>query len=149
MHKNLMAFEKENIQINTSSPTFTNQVKKYTQEVETLGPGAIGKGLEKRTGSLSSSLGISEYEVGAFNKSAIFANDTPTKCTKSSSTMSSSQEMQKMKKLVLEKEDMQTNVSLPSSIDQVMKHSQTTEKGSSNPTKVKGVRGSNKCKEVA
>ncbi|KAH0676474.1 hypothetical protein KY285_024275 [Solanum tuberosum] len=30
-----MAFENENIQINTSSPTSTNQVKKYTQEVET------------------------------------------------------------------------------------------------------------------
>ncbi|KAH0691525.1 hypothetical protein KY289_018883 [Solanum tuberosum] len=137
MHKNLMAFEKENIQINTSSPTFTNQVKKYTHEVETMGPSAIGKGLEKRTGSLSSSIGIFEYEVGSFNKSAIFANDTPTKCTKSSFTMSCSQEKQKMKKLVLEKEDMQTNVSLPSSIDQVMKHSQTTEKCSSNPTKHK------------
>ncbi|KAH0702360.1 hypothetical protein KY285_016638 [Solanum tuberosum] len=79
MHKNFMAFEKENIQINTSSPTSTNQVKKYTQEVETMGPGAIGKGQEKRIGSLSSSLGISEYEVGSFNKSAVFANDTPTK----------------------------------------------------------------------
>ncbi|KAK6794138.1 hypothetical protein RDI58_007591 [Solanum bulbocastanum] len=110
MHKNFMAFEKENIQINTSSPTSTNQVKKYTQEVETMGPGTIGKGLEKRTGPLSSSLGISKYEVGSFNKSAIFAYDTPTKCTKSSSTMSSSQEMQKVKNLVLEKEDMQTNV---------------------------------------
>jgi len=59
-----------------------------------VGLGAIGKGLEKKTGSLSSSLGISEYEVGSFNKSVVFANDTPTKCTKSSSTMSSSQEMQ-------------------------------------------------------
>lgn len=37
--------------------------------------------------------------------------------------------MQKMKKLVHEKEDMQTNISLPPSSDQVMKHSQTTEKG--------------------
>ncbi|KAH0761575.1 hypothetical protein KY290_017648 [Solanum tuberosum] len=79
MHKNFMAFEKENIQINTSSPTSTNQVKKYTQEVETMGPGAIGKGQEKRIGSLSSSLGISEYEVGSFNQSTVFANDTPTK----------------------------------------------------------------------
>ncbi|KAL3352273.1 hypothetical protein AABB24_020361 [Solanum stoloniferum] len=59
MHKNSMAFEKENMQINTSSPTSTNQVKKYTQEIETMGPGAIKKGLEKRTGSLSSTLGIS------------------------------------------------------------------------------------------
>ncbi|WMV31102.1 hypothetical protein MTR67_024487 [Solanum verrucosum] len=35
MYKNFMAFENENIQINTSSPTSPNQVKKYTQEVET------------------------------------------------------------------------------------------------------------------
>ncbi|KAG5607318.1 hypothetical protein H5410_028810 [Solanum commersonii] len=32
MYKNFMAFENENIQINTTS---TNRVKKYTQEVET------------------------------------------------------------------------------------------------------------------
>ncbi|KAG5616318.1 hypothetical protein H5410_016142, partial [Solanum commersonii] len=50
--------------------------KEIHQEVETS---AIGKGQEKRIGSLSSSLGISEYEVGSFNKSAVFANDTPTK----------------------------------------------------------------------
>lgn len=56
--------------------------------------------------------------------------------------------MQKMKKLVHEKEDMQINISLPPSSDQVMKHSQTTEKGSCNPIKIKRVRGSNKCKEV-
>ncbi|KAG5606366.1 hypothetical protein H5410_027858 [Solanum commersonii] len=74
-HKNSMAFEKENMQINTSSPTSTNQ------------------GLEKRTGSLSSTLGISKYEAGSFNKSVVFANVTPTKCTKSSSTMSSSHKM--------------------------------------------------------
>ena len=30
-----MTFEKENVQISTSSPTSTNQVKKYTHEVET------------------------------------------------------------------------------------------------------------------
>ncbi|KAH0644830.1 hypothetical protein KY284_032714 [Solanum tuberosum] len=47
------------------------------------------------------------------------------------------------------KEDMQINISLPPSVDQVMKHSETTEKGSSNPKKVKRVPGSNMCKEVA
>ncbi|KAG5590047.1 hypothetical protein H5410_040561 [Solanum commersonii] len=93
MHKNSMDFEKENMQINTFSPTSTNQVKKYTQEIETMGPGAIKKGLEKRTESLSSTLGISKYEVGSFNKSVVCANVTPTKCTKSSSTMPSSHEM--------------------------------------------------------
>ncbi|KAG5628928.1 hypothetical protein H5410_000645 [Solanum commersonii] len=48
-----------------------------------------------------------------------------------------------MKKIVLEKENMQTNVSLPPFVDQVMKHSKQQKKflsnyttvGSSNPTK--------------
>ncbi|KAH0652826.1 hypothetical protein KY289_030504 [Solanum tuberosum] len=53
-----------------------------------------------------------------------------------------------MDKMILEKEDMQTN-SFPPSIDQVIENSQITEKGSSNPTKVRRVRGSNMCKEVA
>ncbi|WMV09400.1 hypothetical protein MTR67_002785 [Solanum verrucosum] len=48
---------------------------------------------------------------------------------------------------VLEKEN--TQAKSPNSIDQVMQPSQTTETGSSNPRKVKRVRGSNKCKEVA
>lgn len=54
---------------------------------------------------------------------------TPSKCTKLGSNMSSNQEMQKMKINVLDKEDMQTNVSLHQSVDQVMNHSLTTEKG--------------------
>ncbi|WMV45724.1 hypothetical protein MTR67_039109, partial [Solanum verrucosum] len=107
-------------------------VEKCTQEVETMRPAAIRKGLEKRSGSLSSPLGISESEVGSFNKSVVCANQhmqTPSKSTKLSSTSSSSQEIRKMKNIVLEKEDMQTNVSLSPTINQVMKHSQTTEKG--------------------
>ncbi|KAG5571481.1 hypothetical protein H5410_061247 [Solanum commersonii] len=124
MHKNSMAPEKETMQINTSS-LVTNQVNKYTQELETR------KGLEKGIRSLSSYLGISKYEVGSFNKSADFDNqhmEIPSKCTKLGSNMSSNKKMQKMKKIVLEKEDMQTNVSLPPSVNQVMNHSQTTEK---------------------
>ncbi|KAG5594648.1 hypothetical protein H5410_035880 [Solanum commersonii] len=54
---------------------------------------------------------------------------TPSKSTKSGSTFSSSLKMQKVTKNVLEKEDMQTNVSLPPSSEQVMKHAQTTENG--------------------
>ncbi|KAG5572929.1 hypothetical protein H5410_062695, partial [Solanum commersonii] len=129
MHKNSMAPEKENMQINTSSH-ITNQVKKYTQEVETMSPCVIGKGQEKRTRSSSFSLGISEYEVGSFNKSADFDNqhmETPSKCTKLSSNMFSNHEIQKMKKIVLEKEDMQTNVTLPPSVDQVMNNSKIIE----------------------
>ncbi|WMV09064.1 hypothetical protein MTR67_002449 [Solanum verrucosum] len=74
----------------------------------------------------------SESEVGCINKSALYANQhnkTPSRSTRANSTMSSSQEMQRMDKMILEKEDMQTKISLPPSIDQVMEHSQTTEKG--------------------
>ncbi|KAG5608099.1 hypothetical protein H5410_019380 [Solanum commersonii] len=88
--------------------------------------GATGKGLEKRTRSLSSSLVSDEHELGSFNKSVVFDNrhmQTPSKCTKLSSNMSSNQEVQNMKKLVLQKENMQTNISLPPSVDQVMNHS--------------------------
>ena len=48
--------------------------------------------------------------------------------TRSNSSMSSSQEMRTMDKnpLICE-EDMQINISLPPSVDQVMKHSETTE----------------------
>ena len=35
MHKNSLALEKENMKINIPSPTCTNQVKQYTNEVET------------------------------------------------------------------------------------------------------------------
>lgn len=46
IHKNSMAFEKENMQMNSSSPASTIQVRKYIQEVETMGPGSTGKRLE-------------------------------------------------------------------------------------------------------
>ncbi|KAH0633140.1 hypothetical protein KY284_035926 [Solanum tuberosum] len=124
MHKNALTLEKENMIINIPSPACTNQVKQYTQQVKTS---VIGKGLEKRSETAMSS-----------------------QSTRSNSTMSSSQEMRIMDKnsLICE-EDKQIDISLPPSIDQVMKHTETTEKGSSNPKKVKRVRGSNMCKEVA
>ncbi|WMV38457.1 hypothetical protein MTR67_031842 [Solanum verrucosum] len=129
MHKNALTLEKENMKSSIPSPACTNQVKQYTQEVKTS-PGVIGKGLEKR----------SEVEMSSQG-------------TRSNSTMSSNQEMRTMDKnpLICE-EAMQINISLPPSVDQVMKHSETTEtteKGSSNPKKVKRVRGSNMYKEVA
>uniref|UniRef100_M1E0S8 Uncharacterized protein n=1 Tax=Solanum tuberosum TaxID=4113 RepID=M1E0S8_SOLTU len=107
-------------------PQSSDLVKKYIKEIETR------NGLKQKSGSLSSSVGISEYDVGSFNKSVVCANQhmhTPSKSTKSGSTFSSSQKMRKVTKNVLEKEDMQTNVSLPPSSDQVMKHAQTTENG--------------------
>ncbi|WMV09569.1 hypothetical protein MTR67_002954 [Solanum verrucosum] len=124
MRKNSLDLEKENMKINIPSPTCTNQVKQYTKEVETT----TRKGIDKRSESTMSS-----------------------KSTRSNTTKSPSQEMQKMDRnpLVSEKDDKQINISLPPSTDQVMKHTETTEKGSPNPKKVRRVRGSNMCKEVA
>ncbi|WMV08510.1 hypothetical protein MTR67_001895 [Solanum verrucosum] len=148
--KNSINLEKENKQINPSAHASTNL-------------GSIGKGrrqgLKSSTLCTSQGMGIkytnymtSKSEVGCINKSALYANQhikTPSISTRANSTMSSSQEMQRMDKSILQKEDMQINLSLPPSIVQVVEHSQSTEKGSSTPTKVRRVRGSNMCKEVA
>lgn len=125
MRKSSLDLEKENMKINITSPTCTNQVKQYTKEVETS---ATGKGIEQRSESTMSS-----------------------KSTRLNTTKSSSQEMQKMDRnpLVSEKDDKQINISLPPSTDQVMKHNEAIEKGSPNPKKVRRVRGGNMCKEVA
>ncbi|KAH0636055.1 hypothetical protein KY289_035970 [Solanum tuberosum] len=91
-----MVHEKENMQSNTSFPTSDIQVEK--ENMQTMRPATISKGLEKKSGSLSSSLGFSESEVGSFYKSGVCANQhmqTPYKSTKSSSTFSFSHEMQK------------------------------------------------------
>ncbi|XP_060188736.1 uncharacterized protein LOC132617689 isoform X1 [Lycium barbarum] len=150
IHKNSMVLE---IGYSFSKGyTSTDQVKQC-KKVETS-PGAIGMGREQTPRSLWSSLGVSENEMESFHKNARYANQhmqTPSKITRSNSTMSPSQRMRIMDKhpMVLEKEHVQTNISLPPSTDQVMQHYQTVEKGSSNPGKVKRVRGRNKCKEVA
>ncbi|KAG5619867.1 hypothetical protein H5410_005085, partial [Solanum commersonii] len=119
--------------MDTMTIASTNQVKKYTQKVE---KSATGKRLQQRHGSLSSSLGVSEYDVGALNKTTLCANQnmqTPSKRTTLNSTTSSSQEMQIVDRLVLQKEDMQTNEHC---LHLLIK-------------KEKRVRGRNKCKEVA
>ncbi|KAH0729999.1 hypothetical protein KY289_001187 [Solanum tuberosum] len=89
IHKNSMVHEKENLKINIPFSTSAIQVEKYTQEVETMDPTAIGKGLKQKSGSLSSSLEISEYDMGSFNKSDVCANQhmqTPSESTKSGSS---------------------------------------------------------------
>ncbi|KAK6791554.1 hypothetical protein RDI58_010635 [Solanum bulbocastanum] len=96
--KNSMVLEKENMQSNTSFCTSNIQVEK--ENMQTIRPTTISKGLEKKSGSLRSSLGFSESEVGSLNKSGVCANQhmqTPSKSTKSSSTFSSSHEIQKHK----------------------------------------------------
>ncbi|KAH0633143.1 hypothetical protein KY285_018577 [Solanum tuberosum] len=148
--KNSIDLEKENKQTNPSAHASTN--------LASIGKGR-GQGPKSSTFFTSQGMGMkhnnniaSESEVGCINKSALYANQhtrTPSKRTRAYSAMLSSQEMQIMDKIILEQEDMQT-------IDQVMEHSQTIEKvltklcnvGSSNPTKVRRVRGSNMCKEV-
>ncbi|XP_075110539.1 uncharacterized protein LOC107771540 [Nicotiana tabacum] len=109
MHKKSIVLEKEYMQTDIPLPPSTDQVKQYTQKVEAS---SIGKGQEQTPRSLCSSLEIS-------------------KSTRSNFSMSCNQEMQKMNKnsLVLEKEYMQTNISLPRSTDQLMQHSQATETG--------------------
>uniref|UniRef100_M1CZ03 Protein kinase-coding resistance protein n=1 Tax=Solanum tuberosum TaxID=4113 RepID=M1CZ03_SOLTU len=135
--KNSIDLEKENKQTNPSAHASTN--------LGSIGKGR-GQGLKSSTFSTSQGMGMkhnnymtSDSDVGCINKSALYANQhikTPSKSTRANSTMSSSQEMQRTDKMILEIEDMQTN-SFPASIDQVIEHSQITEKGSSNPTKHK------------
>ncbi|WMV08999.1 hypothetical protein MTR67_002384 [Solanum verrucosum] len=120
--KNSINLEKENKQTNPSPHASTN--------LSSIGKGR-GQGHKGSTLFTSQGMGMkhnnnmtSESEVGCINKSALYANQhtkTPSKRTRVNSTMLSSQEMQIMDKMIFVKEDMQT-------IDQVMEHSQTTEK---------------------
>ncbi|KAH0734936.1 hypothetical protein KY285_010643 [Solanum tuberosum] len=140
-----MSLEKEYMQVNTSFHPSTKQAKQYIHDVETS---AIGKG--RGAGHKNSTMSSSQVPT-PFSS---FTNQVK-KCTKevetrvSENIVKSSQGLPSINKntLVLEKEN--TQAKSPSSIDQVMQPSQTTETGSSNPSKVKRVRGSNKCKEVA
>ncbi|KAG5585999.1 hypothetical protein H5410_046433, partial [Solanum commersonii] len=127
--KNSIDLEKENKQTNPSAHASTN--------LGLIGKGQ-GQGFKSSNFSTSRGMGMkhnnymtSKSEVENINKSALYDNQhikTPSKITRVDLTMSSSQEMQRMDKIILEKEDMQTNISLPPSIDQVKEHSQTTEK---------------------
>ncbi|WMV31114.1 hypothetical protein MTR67_024499 [Solanum verrucosum] len=109
-------------EVHTPFHSFTNQVKQCTKEVETS---AIEKGREQMPRSFCSSLGVSEKNLES-------SRGLPSMDKKS---------------LVLEKEN--TEIKSPGSTNQVRQPSQTAETGSSNPKKVRRVRGTNKCKEVA
>ncbi|KAG5630533.1 hypothetical protein H5410_002250, partial [Solanum commersonii] len=137
--KNSINLEIENKQINPSDHASTNLGNQYTQEVETSSKGkGRGQGLKSSTLCTSQGMGIkytnymtSKSEVGYINKSALYANQhikTPSISTRENTTMSSSQEMQRMDKSIVKKEDMQINLSLSPSIVQVVEHSQSTEK---------------------
>ncbi|KAG5594887.1 hypothetical protein H5410_036119 [Solanum commersonii] len=120
--KNSIDLEKENKQTNPSAHASTN--------LASVGKGR-GQGPKSSTFFTSQGMGMkhnnnmaSESKVGCINKSTLCTNQhtkTPSKRTRANSAMLSSQEMQIMDKMILEKEDKQT-------IDQVMEHSQTIEK---------------------
>ncbi|KAH0721508.1 hypothetical protein KY284_006538 [Solanum tuberosum] len=107
--KNSIDLEKENNQTNPSAYASTN--------LASIGKGR-GQGPKSSTLFTSQGMGMkhnnnmaSESEVGCINKSALYANQhtkTPSKRTRANSAMLSSQEMQIMDKIILEKEDMQT-----------------------------------------
>ncbi|KAH0765174.1 hypothetical protein KY285_001045 [Solanum tuberosum] len=142
-------------------------VNHYIQEIET----GKTRGLEQKSYTMSSSQGMEtmhKYSLDLEKENMKINIPSPTYATgkgieqrsesimsskspRSNTTKSSSQEMQKMDRnpLVSEKDDKQINISLPPSTDQVMKHTETTENVSPNPKKVRRVRGSNTCKEVA
>ncbi|KAH0709578.1 hypothetical protein KY284_011005 [Solanum tuberosum] len=145
IHKKSMALEKGYMQVNASSHPSIKQVKQNIQEVETS---SIGK--ERGTGHKNSTMPSSEVHTPFHS----YTNQVK-QCTKevetrvSEKNLESSRGLPSMDKnpLVLEKEN--TEIKSPGSTNQVRQPSQTTETGSSNPKKVRRVRGTNKCKEVA
>ncbi|XP_047254782.1 uncharacterized protein LOC107847476 isoform X4 [Capsicum annuum] len=143
-------------------------VKQYIQEAETSSFGKErGKGLTGSTMCSGQVMGITMRKNSMVSENEYMQVDTPfspstnqvKQRTKEDETrvfknsVGSNQGMRSMgnNPLILGKENMQTNISLPPSTNIVMKPSQTVEiaVGSSNPKNVKIVRGSNKCKEVS
>ncbi|KAG5612113.1 hypothetical protein H5410_023394, partial [Solanum commersonii] len=134
--KSNMSLEKEYMQVNTSFHPSTKQAKQYIHDVETMklnsnnselfSAGAIGKG--RGAGHKNSTMSSSQVPT-PFRS---FTNQVK-KCTKEVETrvfeniVKSSQGLPSINKntLVLEKEN--TQAKSPSSIDQVMQPSQTTE----------------------
>ncbi|XP_060213934.1 uncharacterized protein LOC132641072 isoform X3 [Lycium barbarum] len=140
IHNNSIVLEKEYMQTDSPLLPSIDQFKQSTQKVETS---AIGTG--RRQGLKNSTMSTCQGMGTIHEKSMVLEEElhTPSKSTRSNSAMEKNP-------LILEKEHTQTNILVPLSTDQVMQHSQTAETiGSSNPRKVKRVRGRNKCKEVA
>lgn len=71
-------------------------------------PTTIGNGLKQKSGSMSSTVRVSAKYSRISQQEYIYANEhmkTPSKSTKLGSTFSSSQAMQKVKKIVHPRED--------------------------------------------
>ncbi|KAG5619811.1 hypothetical protein H5410_005029 [Solanum commersonii] len=164
-----MSLEKEYMKVNTSFHPSTKQAKQYIHDNEFAFNTILCQIFTVKLNSNNSDLvfvaAIGKGRGIGHRNSTMSSSQVPTpfhsftnqlkKCTKevekrvSENIVNSSQGLPSIYKntLVLEKEN--TQAKSPSSIDQVMQPSQTTKKGSSNHRKVKRVRGSNKCKEVA
>nr|XP_009801296.1 PREDICTED: uncharacterized protein LOC104247059 isoform X1 [Nicotiana sylvestris]XP_009801297.1 PREDICTED: uncharacterized protein LOC104247059 isoform X2 [Nicotiana sylvestris]XP_009801298.1 PREDICTED: uncharacterized protein LOC104247059 isoform X2 [Nicotiana sylvestris] len=143
--------EKDHMQTDVSFSPSTDKVIQSPQSVE---PSAIGmgRGRGRELKSLTSSK-VSENKVGSFHHNALYASQgmpRTSNSTKSNYTMFAAQEMRttNVTPSVHEKKHVQTDIAFSPSTGQVMKSSQTFEP-SSCTSKVKKVRGSNKCKEVA
>ncbi|XP_059305259.1 uncharacterized protein LOC132056877 isoform X2 [Lycium ferocissimum] len=149
MNKNPLILEKEHMQTNVLFSPSANQVVQSTQTFEPN----IAKGKDRGLRSMGA-FGVSGNEGGSSYKSALYASQNMSRLsnsTRSASTMSTTQGLRTTNKnsLVHEKEHMQTDISVSPSTDQVTQPTQTVETSSCSTEKVKKVRGSNKCKEVA
>ncbi|XP_060203294.1 uncharacterized protein LOC132631652 isoform X2 [Lycium barbarum] len=149
-NKNSLVHEKEHMQTEISISPSTDQVMKSTQTVETS---ALGKERERGPRSMCS-FEVSENEAGSFHQNAHYASQSmsrPFNITRSNSTIVAGQGLRTANKnpYVHDKEHMQTDISVSPSTDQVTQPTQTVETSLCSTEKVKKVRGSNKCKEVA
>ncbi|XP_047261584.1 uncharacterized protein LOC107847599 [Capsicum annuum] len=168
VHENFVVWERECVPVVTSLPLSPSEVTSYVQAVKTSSFGKErGKELTGSTMCSGQVMGTTMRKNSMVHGNEYMQVDTPfspstnqvKQRTKEAETrvfkdsVGSNQGMRSMgyNLLILGKENMQTNISLPPSTDKVMKPSQTVEiaVGSSNPKKVKRVRGSNKCKEVS
>nr|XP_016473422.1 PREDICTED: uncharacterized protein LOC107795295 isoform X2 [Nicotiana tabacum] len=147
VNKNPLVHDKENMQTDISFSPSVDQVMQSPQKAEAS---ILGKG-RGRVRSMCS-FEESENEVRSFYPNSHYASQNMSRHSKSTrldSTMYAAQGLRTMNQKLLfhDKENMQTDISFSPSIDQVMQSTQTVE--TSTAGKVKKVRGSNKCKEVA
>ncbi|KAM3284516.1 putative protein isoform X7 [Capsicum chacoense] len=157
MHKKSVVRENEYMQVDTPFSSSTNQVKQRTKEAEAIAIGKGPDGEDIRMGTIRKNSLVLEKAYKQIDTTFSPSTNQVKQRIKEVETrvfmnsVGSNQGIRSMgnNPLILGKENMQTNILLPPSPDKVMKPSQTVEVGSSNPKKVKGVRGSNKCKEVA
>ncbi|KAG5629830.1 hypothetical protein H5410_001547 [Solanum commersonii] len=133
---------------------------KSTIKYTFVAPGAIGKGQGQGLKSLGEKGNTPSKSLLPQSSDLVkkYIKEIETSSTEKDkgqglkkSTVFTSQGMQTIYKnsMVPEKENKQINLSFPTSSIKVEKCTEEVETSSSNPTKVKKVRGSNMCKEVA